>query len=282
MTWLLKISRPWAGIALFLFLVATGTARGDDRQIDPLHSENIERRVQRDYSPFPQPDAGYVSDHANILSDDAEERIEQWLWQVEKKTGVEIIVMSIYSIEDYPGTPNGDIETFATALFDKYGIGNMPQNDGVLLLVSVKDRKVRIELGGGYGSVRDRDARRLINDIIVPAFKGADYGKGTMQGVKAIALEFAGTRIGPNWPLIFSLSAVPILGLIALSLFISGKRGWGWVCVGFVFILILFIFYLFRKAARFKATGPSDSWSAGGAGGFGGGFSGGGGATGDW
>ncbi|MBW1804152.1 MAG: hypothetical protein JRJ85_25890, partial [Deltaproteobacteria bacterium] len=70
MTWLLKISRPWAGIALFLFLAATGAAWGDDGQMDSLHSENIERRAEKDYSPFPQPDAGYVSDHANVLSDE--------------------------------------------------------------------------------------------------------------------------------------------------------------------------------------------------------------------
>ena len=49
----------------------------------------------------------------------------------------------------YLETPNESIEAFATALFNTYGIGNMPKNNGVLLLVAVRDRKARIELGSG-------------------------------------------------------------------------------------------------------------------------------------
>ena len=102
------------------------------------------------YGPYPPADNGYVTDLADALTKDEEEEIEKWLWQTESKTNVEIAVVTILSIQDYPGADVSSIENFATGLFNTYGIGNMPKNDGVLLLVAVKDRKARIELGGGY------------------------------------------------------------------------------------------------------------------------------------
>ena len=126
---------------------------------------------QEDYAPYPEPDAGYVTDLAGLLDRDEQEQIEQWLWQVEAKTGVEIAVVTIRSISDFPGSANNSIESFATGLYDKYGIGNLPNNDGVLLLVARQDRKARIELGKGYGRTRDADAVRIMEDRIIPEFK---------------------------------------------------------------------------------------------------------------
>ena len=225
--WYSKINNIISYLVLFAILIPgicysqNNSRESSDSEMGPNWEHSLE-----DYWPFPNPDAGYVSDHANILGRDKEEEVERWLWQIESKTGVEIIVMTIYSIDDFAGTPNENIEAFATALFDTYGIGNMPKNDGVLLLVAVSDRKARIELGAGYGRSRDADSRRIMNNIITPKFKNADYAGGITAGVKAMALEFAQARIGLNWPLIILLAAVPILGLIAISLFMSGKHGW--------------------------------------------------------
>ncbi|MHC4497260.1 MAG: TPM domain-containing protein, partial [Planctomycetota bacterium] len=102
---------------------------------------------QKDYSPYPNPDAGYITDLVNLLNDQEQEQLERLLFKREKKTGVEIVVVTINSIKDFPGTSNRTIEEFAKALFDTYGIGNMPKNDGVLLLVARRDRKAKIELG---------------------------------------------------------------------------------------------------------------------------------------
>ena len=235
---------------------------------------------------FPKPDAGYVTDIANLLTDAEEEEIEQWLWQVESRSNVEIAVVTIHSLADYDGLANRSIESFATALFDHYGVGNMPKNDGVLLLVSKGDRKARIELGKHYGRLRDADANQIMQGTIVPQFRNGRFGVGVTKGVKAIVKEFAGLRIGLNWPLISASLAIPVVGLIAFSLFRSGKRGWGWVCVGVIFILFLAVIQLLRTTIKHmpdSSDGSSGSWSSGGfGGGFGGGSSGGGGATGSW
>jgi uncharacterized protein len=283
MMWYSKIEKAVCGV-LVVFFISAGACYARNNDPDPLDSDkgpNWER-TQEDYDPFPNPDSGYVSDHAYLLGAEKEEKIERWLWQIESKTGVEIIVITIASIKDYPGTPNQSIEQFATALFDAYEIGNLPRNDGVLLLVCVSDRKAKIELGAGYGRSRDGDARRIMTQVIVPKFKDADYAAGITAGVKAIALEFAHARIGINWPLVLLCAAVPILILISISLFVSGKRGWGWICIGLLLVVLMALFYVMRQVSRHTPGSGSSSWSSGGMGGFGGGFSGGGGATGSW
>lgn len=258
----------------------------DNGRIDHLgdgkHTEAEVLDNSKDYRPWPQPGTGYVTDHAGLLTKQEEERIEYWLWQVEYRSKVEIIVMTIDSMSDYPGTQNNSIESFATGLFDTYGIGNMPNNDGVLLLISKKDRKARIELGAGYGHYRNADAERIMQEVIVPAFRQGNYVEGITDGTEAIILEFANMKIGFPWYIVWvGLSGLVCL-LIGLSLLKSGKRGWGYVFIGLAIVLVLLAIYLAVRFVKQLPDSSSDSWSAGGGGGFGGGFSGGGGATGSW
>jgi uncharacterized protein len=281
MTWRLTndVSAVLAAVAVIAAALPAGAQEDADLPAAPAFASC----GRASYAPYPAPDAGYVTDLADLLSPDKEERIERWLWQVEARSGVEVAVVTIYSIQDYPGTANLSIESFARQLFDTYGIGNMPENNGVLLLVAVKDRKARIELGAGYGNLRDRDARRIMDDEIVPYFKKSDYAGGITNGVREIIGEFAGCRVGIPWSLIILIAALPVVIAIAFSLFKSGKRGWGWVCVGLVIVLLLVVLKVVSTIIEALPESSSGSWSSGGfGGGFGGGFSGGGGATGSW
>jgi len=249
----------------------------------PLYADLNENNSKKDYAPYPQPDSGYVTDLANLLTIEEEEEIEVWLWQVESKTGVEIAVLTINSISDYPGTSNSSLQSFAKGLFNEYGIGNMPKNNGILLLIAKKDRKAKIELGAYYGHTRDMDALKIMDNKIIPYFKKDAYAKGIMNGVKAIVYEFSGCRIGIPWNLIIMLLAIPVCILIAYSLFKNGKRGWGWVVIGMIFIIILVSLRVIFTIIKHLPSSRSSSWSSGGfGGGFGGGFSGGGGASGSW
>jgi len=233
----------------------------------------------KDSAPYPAPGAGYVTDAAGVLTTAQEERIEQWLLDVEKQSGTEIIVVTIESIHDDPGTDDESIESFARGLFDRWGIGNMPRNDGILLLVAVRDRKARIELGAGYAA-RDADAERIMQSVIVPRFRKGDYAGGITRGVEAIVNEFTAVHIGIPWALVLIPAAGLACALIGISLLANGKRGWGWVFVGLALVLILLAAFL--AVSYFRTRSRSGGWASGGAGGFGGGFSGGGGATGSW
>jgi uncharacterized protein len=233
----------------------------------------------KDYAPYPQPDAGYVTDNAGVLTAPKEERLEQWLIRTEEGTKTEIIVVTIRSLQDYPGSNNSSIEEFAKALFNTWGIGNKPKNDGILLLVSVGDRKARIELGAGYPPSRDADASLIMQKTIVPEFRKGDFAAGIEKGVKAIVVEFTDYRVGVNWTLILYIGLILIATLVAISLFRSGRKGWGWVVVGLILLLLLGLLRTLKEVNRF---GKSTGWSPGGLGGFGGGSSRGGGATGSW
>ena len=234
---------------------------------------------KKDYSPYPNPDRGYVTDIAKTLTVEEEERIEGWLYTTEKDTNTEIVVVIIGSIKDYPGTNNSSIENFAKGLFDAHGIGNMPENNGVLLLVALKDRKARIELGAGYGHTRDRDSQKIMDTKIIPQFRKGDYAKGIINGTKGILKEFAGTIIIAGWIKLTLAIIIVALIPISISLFRNGKRGWGWICIGLIIALLLAVIWLARKTGEML---PSRAGAGGYGGGFGGGFSGGGGATGSW
>lgn len=246
---------------------------------DPLQQQEEQPRAANGYAPYPQPDHGYVTDIAHVLTPQQEERLEQWLIRTEEGTKTEVVVVTIRSMQDYPGSSNSSIEEFAKGLFNKWRIGNVAANDGILLLVSVEDRNARIELGAGYPASRNADANRIMQNTIVPEFRKGEYAAGIEKGVKAIVVEFTGYRIGVNWPLIASPILILIGVVVAISLFRSGRNGWGWVVIGLILVLLLVLLRALREVNRF---GKSSGWSAGGLGGFGGGFSSGGGATGSW
>ncbi|MFA7237842.1 MAG: TPM domain-containing protein [Phycisphaeraceae bacterium] len=250
----------------------------------------------KSYAPYPQPDHGYVTDLAKVLGAQREEAIEQKLYATEKDTGVEIAVVTIDSMSDYPGTPR-DIEAFARGLFDVYGVGNMPANNGVLLVVAVKDRKLWITLGAGYGRQHDGAVKRIVDNRIIPRFKQNDYADGIEAGVDAIVAQFApGSPVSGaafEWrdllPLLWWTLGITAVTLIVVSLIRNGKRGWGWVVAGLLIVIVLAVMsavvYVMthRSSGGGRGLGSSSSWSSGGfGGGFGGGFSGGGGAGGSW
>ena len=263
-------------LILFLCFINVAFLYSQEGEIAEKHQKGINEVI--DYSPYPQPDSGYVTDIANFLTLEQEERIEQKLWRCESETGVEIAVVLINQMSDYKAPQT--IEGFATGLFNKYGIGNLPKNDGILILISKDDRKMRIELGEFYGHSRDGDAQRIVNKV-TSYFKNGDYSKGVIKGVDEVLYEFAG--LGTNWLLIGLLIAVPVIILIIISLFKNGKKGWGWIMVGVLFVVILAILQIVFHVLKHTSSSNSSGWSSGGfGGGFGGGSSGGGGASGGW
>jgi len=81
-------------------------------------------------------------------------------------------------------------------LFNEWGIGNASRNDGVLLLVARNDRKLRIELGAGYGRTLDSDMKRIIDRTITPAFRNDQYAYGIDEGVTEIIRTVTGSYPG--------------------------------------------------------------------------------------
>lgn len=140
---------------------------------------------------FP-PDSGfYINDYADLLSSTEEDQLRTTLDNLYEARDIEFTVLTIARLNNYGHT--GSIESFATALFNAWGIGDAQRNDGLLLLVSRFDRELRIEVGAGYGRDLDRPMKRIIDNDIVPYFRRDDYSGGIFKGVEQVIVEVTGT-----------------------------------------------------------------------------------------
>ena len=138
-----------------------------------------------------------VNDFAGILSAQETERLRGLLRDLRQRTGIEATVVTIESIGDY-GTGDRSIESFATGLFNAWGVGDAERDDGVMVLVAVGDRKVRIEVGSGYGSSEDRAMKAVIDSAMLPHFRNGDYGRGIVQGTETVVAHFGRTPAAPG------------------------------------------------------------------------------------
>jgi len=125
-----------------------------------------------------------VTDDANILSDAARDHIGALLKSHEERTTNQVAVLTVTTLEGEA------IEEFATRVFGKWRLGQKKKDNGVLIIVAVKDRRMRIEVGYGLeGILTDVKAGRIIDTIMAPRFKAGDFDGGVTAGVlAAIAL----------------------------------------------------------------------------------------------
>ena len=129
---------------------------------------------------FPQL-TGRVVDAANILDPAQEAELTAKLERLEKQSQRQLVVATIPDLQGY------EIADYGYRLGDHWGIGDKGRDDGVILIVAPKDRKVRIEVGYGLeGILPDILAGRIIRNAIIPRFKADDYPGGISAGVDEI------------------------------------------------------------------------------------------------
>jgi uncharacterized protein len=236
---------------------------------------------------FP-PLSGRIVDQADIIPAATELEIEPKLRELEDKSGIQLVVATVKSLE------GGDIETYANQLFRTWKLGEAKNNNGVLLLVAPNERKVRIEVGYGLeGTLTDALSSVIISNAITPRFKSGDFGGGITRGVEDIITVL--TTDASEWAKRPSLRAsqdnvldpyIPI-AIFVIFLFVmiylnssalKAQRG-GWVRRGGQTIFIP------PSSGSWGGGSSGSSWGGGGGGSSwsgGGGSSGGGGASGGW
>lgn len=129
---------------------------------------------------FPRP-SGFVNDFANIIGSEVEAEIESLCLEIERKTTAEVAVVTVETVKPFT------IEEYAVRLFEEWGIGKRGKDNGVLILVAVRDRKVRIEVGYGLEPVlTDGRCGEIIRGILVPAFRRGNFGEGLLEAVRVI------------------------------------------------------------------------------------------------
>jgi uncharacterized protein len=124
---------------------------------------------------------GRVNDYAGVMKPDQVQSVESQLAQLEQDTGHQVAVLTVLTLD------GEDIEGFSIRVAENWKIGKKGFDDGVILVVAVKDRKLRLEVGYGVeGVLPDAIAKRITADYIVPYFRSQDYSGGIVAGIDAV------------------------------------------------------------------------------------------------
>lgn len=127
--------------------------------------------------PKPNP-ARFVVDKTNTLSPGERQILEKKVKEINQYGFSQIVIVLI------PTLNGAMLEDYATTLFNKWGIGQKDENNGVLILAAMKDRKIRIEVGSGLeNKITDEIATSIIEDDITPAFRNKSYFDGLYSAV---------------------------------------------------------------------------------------------------
>jgi uncharacterized protein len=124
---------------------------------------------------------GRVNDYAGVMNKDQVRSLESRLAQFEQETGHQVAVLAI------PTLDGEDIEGFSIRVAENWKIGKKGFDNGVILVVAVKDRRLRLEVGYGLeGVLPDAIAKRITSEYIVPHFRSQDYAGGIIAGIDAV------------------------------------------------------------------------------------------------
>jgi uncharacterized protein len=241
---------------------------------------------------FPKP-VGFVNDFADVISNADREWMENAAGEIQKKTGIEIAVVTIQTIA--PLT----IEEYANDLASLWQIGKKGEDLGLLIILAMAERKVKIEVGYGLeGLITDGTAGAIIDSAMIPNLKAGNYSAGMRKGFEATASLLA-SEYG------FTISGIEADAAVASD---SSAAGFDIPFEVIVFLIIFFVgggrffwplLFLSRRRGRrgfgggfgtthhipssgftgFKSSGFGGGGRSGGFGGFGGGGFGGGGAS---
>lgn len=252
-----------------------------------------------------------VVDNANLLDAQTKTSLIELLKTHENNSTDQIVVATINSLD------GNNIDQYANELFRHWKLGQKDKNNGVLLLVSLKDRKVRIEVGYGLeGALTDKISHDIIQNSIIPNFKKDNYTKGILKGAKDIIRATKGeyilkvhskkssykvvlipfvTILGFIIIIIGSLAKSEILHRVGVSAYLSvfgfaiADSAFDFGSMSFIVMLVMFfaLLFLFRNIKLLDNNKNSHTTYIGSGGfgsgfgsGFSGGFSGGGGSSG--
>ena len=187
--------------------------------------------VSRTCLALPEP-AGPVSDFANILSEATEQQLLTMIRGLEADTTAEVAVVTVQSLDGMT------VEDYAHTLFTTWGIGRKQVDNGVLILVAVADRKMRIEVGYGLeGILPDGLAGEIIRKQFTPRFKEGDYDGGILAGTTRVVdivrtrhvltdeekLALEDDAQGAVWVLVPFLGVFVVIGFLGLGAGLRNK-----------------------------------------------------------
>jgi len=217
-----------------------------------------------------------VNDYANVIGPDYSNKIEELLKKYDDKTGAQIFVLTVPDLNGAPA-----IEDYGIAVAQVWKAGQKGKDNGVILIVAIKEKKVRIEVGYGLeGVLTDADSSRIIRDVMVPAFSEGNYAEGIYNGIKSVVGKLA------NDSSLMPQEEQPAVPKKRVNMFFS------LLFFGLFFMSTILRMIVGGRSVRGSKGASNGMWFGGFGGGFGGGGGGfgggggggfgGGGASGSW
>ena len=210
-----------------------------------------------------------VNDFADVIDAASEQELERRIIALKNASGDVVIVATVRTFRPY-----ATIDEYTVKMFENggRGIGEKGKDNGLLIVVAVEDRKVKIETGYDIeGLISDGFAGQTIRETIAPAFRAGQYGPGLIAGATRLITRIAEQRGATlqNVPAAPEVSARPAV-----------PRPRNFTPALFLIILLLLLTRRRRRRRRYWGGGPWSGWNSGvgpfggGFGGFGGGFGG--------
>jgi uncharacterized protein len=135
-------------------------------------------------------DGTWVTDMPRALNADTLAQLNAMIDELERTTGAELAVVVVASLDGQ------SVEEFAEKLFKMWGIGKAGKDNGLLLLWSKGDRKVRIEVGYGLeGTIPDGKAGAILDTYVIPKFKDGQFEEGIIAGVAAVVMALGNQTV---------------------------------------------------------------------------------------
>ncbi len=238
-----------------------------------------------------------MSDFAGVVDEGSKAELESYAARVQKATGAQLAFVTVKSLEGEP------IEDVANDIFHAWGIGQKGEDNGAMVLLSIGDRKSRLEVGGGLGEAIPDGMAGLLLDDMRPALREGQYGAAFIAAAERLGSTIAKSKgvtiappaaqfhVRPTTPDSIPVGTILFLiffFILVLSILRRGGSGRGGGGSGFWWGLLFGLLSSgrgggFGGGRDGGGFGGFDSGSGGGGfGGFGGGDSGGGGASSDW
>lgn len=182
---------------------------------------------------------GRVTDEAGVLSAAEAQQLDQRLAAYEQATGRQIAVLVVRSLEGDP------LEDFSIRVVEAWKLGTKGRDDGILVLLAMEERKVRIEVGYGLeGEVTDLVSARIIHDVMRPYLVQGRPGQALVSGVDALVTAAGGGEgpppdEGPGFwdrDVLGRSSVWYAVMLVVLAIVVA--IAWRWPAVGAVAMLV--------------------------------------------
>lgn len=192
-----------------------------------------------------------VHDNANVLSSQTVQNLEGQLKMHQDSTGNQIAILIIPTLK-------GEVleEYSLRVAHNEWKLGSEKNDNGVLLLIAVDDRKMRIEVGQGLeGVLTDAVCSQIIRNEMAPEFRRGDYDAGVLLAMNAIVQAIAGeytaeqtvgenSEMGMGERILTGLFIFGILGMFTLA-GLRTKGGGSW----FLYAFLIPFYLLFPHVA---------------------------------